>query len=86
MCVKQNSSGCSACRSRCIGRAWRVDAYQFDTPVLADESVFVLEDLVEVIRHDAADLVNVKLAKCGGLTPALERDATARLAGGGVVV
>ncbi len=43
-----------------------------ETPVMADESLFTLEDLVEVIRLDAADLVNVKLAKCGGLTPALE--------------
>ena len=43
-----------------------------DTPVMADESLFTLEDLVEIIRCDAADLVNVKLAKCGGLTPALE--------------
>lgn len=43
-----------------------------DTPIMADESLFTLEDLVEIIRCDAADLVNVKLAKCGGLTPALE--------------
>lgn len=43
-----------------------------ETPVMADESLFTLEDLVEIIRLDAADLVNVKLAKCGGLTPALE--------------
>jgi len=42
------------------------------TPVLADESVFDLDDLVDVIRYAAADSVNVKLAKCGGLTPALE--------------
>ena len=33
------------------------------TPVMADESVFGLDDLVEVIRYDAADLVNLKLAK-----------------------
>lgn len=41
-------------------------------PVVADESVFDLEDLVDLIRLRAADGVNVKLAKCGGLTPALE--------------
>lgn len=40
--------------------------------ILADESVFDLEDLVDVIRAGAADAVNVKLAKCGGLTPAIE--------------
>lgn len=43
-----------------------------ETPVMADESVFGLRQLVEVIRADAADMVNVKLAKAGGLTPALE--------------
>ena len=35
-----------------------------------DEGVFGVRDLVEVIRRRAADLVNVKLAKCGGLTAA----------------
>jgi o-succinylbenzoate synthase len=39
-------------------------------PVMADESVYGVRDLVEVIRRRAADLVNVKLAKCGGLTAA----------------
>ena len=48
------------------GLAW-VTA-RVGTPVMADESVYVLRDLVEVIRRRAADLVNVKLAKCGGLS------------------
>jgi L-alanine-DL-glutamate epimerase-like enolase superfamily enzyme len=39
-------------------------------PVMADESVYGVRDLVEVIRRRAADLVNVKLAKSGGLTAA----------------
>jgi L-Ala-D/L-Glu epimerase len=47
------------------GLAW-VTA-RVSTPVMADESVYGLRDLVEVIRRRAADLVNVKLAKCGGL-------------------
>jgi L-alanine-DL-glutamate epimerase-like enolase superfamily enzyme len=47
------------------GLAW-VTA-RVNTPVMADESVYGLRDLVEVIRRRAADLVNVKLAKCGGL-------------------
>lgn len=38
-----------------------------DTPVMADESCFGLRDLVVVIERRAADLVNIKLAKCGGL-------------------
>lgn len=50
------------------GLAW-VSA-RVRTPVMADESVYGVHDLVEVIRRRAADLVNVKLAKCGGLGPA----------------
>ena len=48
------------------GLAW-VTA-RVNTPVMADESVYGLRDLVEVIRRRAADHVNVKLAKCGGLS------------------
>ena len=57
-----------------------------ETPLMADESVFDLDDLVEVVRHEAADLVNLKLAKAGGLTPALELARVARLHGLGVSV
>ena len=56
------------------------------TPVMADESVFDLDDLVALIRHEAADLVNLKLAKAGGITPALELARVARLHGLGVSV
>lgn len=38
-----------------------------DTPTLADETVYGVRDLLEVIGRRAADMVNVKLAKCGGL-------------------
>jgi len=50
------------------GMAWVTD--RVGTPILADESVYGVRDLVTVIRHGAADMVNVKLAKCGGLGPA----------------
>lgn len=50
------------------GLAWVSD--RVATPVLADEAVFGVRDLSEVIRRRAADLVNVKLAKCGGLVAA----------------
>ncbi|MEV0127890.1 dipeptide epimerase [Dactylosporangium sp. NPDC050688] len=50
------------------GLAWVSD--RVGVPILADEAVFGARDLVEVIRRRAADLVNVKLAKCGGLGPA----------------
>lgn len=41
-------------------------------PVLADESVFSVEDALKVVQMQAADLINIKLMKCGGLTNALE--------------
>jgi o-succinylbenzoate synthase len=66
------------------GLAW-VTAH-VDTPVMADESVFGVRDLVEVIRRRAADLVNVKLAKCGGLSVARTLLETARAHGMGTVV
>ncbi|WP_406056264.1 mandelate racemase/muconate lactonizing enzyme family protein [Kribbella sp. NBC_00889] len=50
------------------GMAWVTDRVR--TPILADESVYGVRDLVNVIRYGAADMVNVKLAKCGGLGPA----------------
>ena len=66
------------------GLAW-VSA-RVSTPVLADESVFGLRDLVEVIRRRAADLVNVKLAKSGGLAPARALLALAAAHGLGTLV
>ena len=50
------------------GLSWVTD--RVHTPVMADESVYGVRDLVEVIRRRAADMVNVKLAKCGGLSVA----------------
>ncbi|MEV4758575.1 dipeptide epimerase [Micromonospora sp. NPDC049559] len=50
------------------GLAWVSD--RVETPIMADEAVFGVADLVEVIRRRAADMVNVKLAKSGGLRSA----------------
>jgi len=50
------------------GLAWVTG--RVNTPVMADESVYGVRDLVEVIRRRAADMVNVKLAKCGGFSAA----------------
>ena len=66
------------------GMAWITD--RVGTPILADESVYGVRDLVAVIRHRAADLVNVKLAKCGGLGPARTLLELARSHGLGTVV
>jgi len=57
-----------------------------DTPVMADESVFGLRDLTAVIERGAADLVNVKLAKCGGLSIANTMLAIAAAHGLGTIV
>jgi L-alanine-DL-glutamate epimerase-like enolase superfamily enzyme len=57
-----------------------------DTPVMADEAVFGLRDLRAVIEYRAADMINVKLAKCGGLGVARELLDGARAAGMGTIV
>ncbi|WP_432950100.1 mandelate racemase/muconate lactonizing enzyme family protein [Kribbella sp. CA-253562] len=64
--------------------AWIAD--RVSTPILADESVYGVRDLVNVIRCGAADLVNVKLAKCGGLGPARTLLELARAHGLGAIV
>jgi L-alanine-DL-glutamate epimerase-like enolase superfamily enzyme len=55
-------------------------------PVMADEAVFDLYDLEDVVNFNTADAVNVKLAKCGGLTMAVRLVAVARHAGLRVMV
>jgi o-succinylbenzoate synthase len=42
------------------------------TPLLADESVFSAKQAIELLEMDACDLINIKLAKCGGLSHALK--------------
>jgi L-alanine-DL-glutamate epimerase-like enolase superfamily enzyme len=41
-------------------------------PVLADEAVFTLEDVQKVVALEAADMINIKLMKCGGVSKAVE--------------
>ncbi|WP_324171350.1 dipeptide epimerase [Sulfurimonas sp.] len=41
-------------------------------PILADESVFTLIDAKKVIESKSADMINIKLMKCGGVTKARE--------------
>jgi L-alanine-DL-glutamate epimerase-like enolase superfamily enzyme len=45
---------------------------QVQTTIMADESVWTSRDLREIIRLRAADAVNIKLAKCGGLRAGLD--------------
>ena len=45
---------------------------QVDTPILADEAVFSPDDAVNIIQARAADLINIKLMKTGGIWQALK--------------
>ena len=42
------------------------------TPLLADESVFSTKQAIELLELDACDFINIKLAKCGGISHALK--------------
>lgn len=57
-----------------------------DLPIMADESVWNCADLEVLVKHQAASLVNIKLAKTGGLRHARELANRAVEAGLGVVV
>lgn len=50
-------------------------------PVLADESVFSPTDAMKIMQMGAADLVNIKLMKCGGLYNALQIASAAEVYG-----
>ncbi|EWT03471.1 muconate cycloisomerase [Intrasporangium oryzae NRRL B-24470] len=54
--------------------------------IMADESCFGRHDLERIIRLGAADLVNVKLAKCGSLTVGRDLLRRAHEAGLGTIV
>lgn len=57
-----------------------------DTPIMADESVRTAHDVRRIAERGAAALVNIKLAKTGGLAEALTAASAARTAGLGVVI
>ncbi|MFJ6532878.1 mandelate racemase/muconate lactonizing enzyme family protein [Microbacterium sp. NPDC091662] len=56
------------------------------TPIMADESVRTAHDVRRIAERGAADLVNLKLAKTGGLAEAFAAAEVARTAGLGVVI
>lgn len=51
------------------GLTWVTDSVT--TPIMADESCFSPRDVIEIVRRRAADAINVKLMKCGGIRGAL---------------
>lgn len=50
-------------------------------PVLADESVFSVEDAFMILQMRAADMINIKLMKCGGLYNGLKIATAAEVYG-----
>ncbi len=47
------------------------------TPIMADESLFSPKDALRLLQMRAADLLNIKLMKCGGIYNALKINAIA---------
>ncbi len=57
-------------------KAWDIDGLTYvtervNTPVMADESVFAPVQVFDMIQRRAADIVNIKLMKTGGLSNAI---------------
>ncbi|KUO71318.1 MAG: dipeptide epimerase [Clostridia bacterium BRH_c25] len=52
-----------------------------ETPIMADESLFSPEDGFRILKLRAADILNIKLMKCGGLHNALKINAMAESCG-----
>lgn len=61
------------------GHAWL--RRRSDTPIMLDESVWTPQDVAKIARAEAADLLNIKIEKTGGLKNALDLYATARANG-----
>lgn len=57
-----------------------------DTLIEADESAYSPHDVMDIIRHGAADVINIKVAKAGGLYNAKKIAALAEAAGLGCVL
>ncbi len=43
-----------------------------EIPIMADESVHSIYDVIEIIKREAADMVNIKLMKSGGIRNAVK--------------
>ncbi|WP_277583974.1 dipeptide epimerase [Psychrobacillus antarcticus] len=66
--------------------AWDLDGLKYVTdhtytPIMADESVFSVHDAKQVLKMRAADLINIKLMKSGGIYHALKINTLAEASG-----
>ena len=57
-------------------KAWDIEGLKFvtdnvETPIMADESMFSPHDAFKILSMRAADMINIKLMKCGGIHNAL---------------
>ena len=52
-----------------------------DTPIMADEAVFTPSDALKIAYERAADIINIKIGKVGGLYPARKIASIAQAAG-----
>jgi L-alanine-DL-glutamate epimerase-like enolase superfamily enzyme len=50
-------------------------------PIMADEGCFSTQDAAKIAKAGAADVINIKLMKCGGLYRALQINAIAEASG-----
>ncbi len=62
--------------------AWLADVRRnVAVPVMADESVYTLQDAMAVVRAEAADVLSIYIGKGGGIGPARKVAAVAEAAG-----
>jgi len=67
-------------------KAWDIEGLKFvtdnvETSIMADESMFSPYDAFKILNMRAADLINIKLMKCGGIYNALRIVAIAETCG-----
>ena len=62
--------------------AWMADVrQQVDLPIMADESIYNLQDALVIVRANAADILFVLLVKVGGSAPARKIASVAEATG-----
>lgn len=66
--------------------SWDIDGMarvrdSVETLIEADESAYSIHDVMQIVRRDAADVINIKIAKAGGLLHSKKIAAIAEAAG-----